>query len=178
MSLSGLLTAVAEYVGDTLANDCGRPVPTKVMRYHGTMPDACCSAEGVLSISWSTGFPSRTFPSRSSDPCVGPPVYMLELRYVTCWAGIDPHAEGLILPDDRWDADAGMLAEVADCVTRALMNLSCSPDTADPFTVAIYEHIFARQIQYVETTPIRPSGLCAGVTWKLYASVASGEAVS
>lgn len=179
MSLSALLTATVEYVGDTLVNDCGRPVPTKVMRYHGTMPDACCTADGVLSISWSSGFASQKFPSRSSDGCTGPPVYMLEVRYVTCWAGIpDPSPQGIILPDDTWDDDAAMLADVADCVGRALMRLSCAPDLEDPFVAAIFAETPSRQVQYVDATPIRPSGLCAGVTWKLYAAVARGHAAS
>lgn len=173
MSLSALLTAVVEYVGDSIVNDCGRPIPTKVMRYHGTMPDACCTDDGVLSISWSSGFPSATFPSRSTDPCNGPPVYTIEVRYVTCWAGIDPTATGsVILPDDQWDADAAILADVADCVARALTRLSCgSPDLGDPFVAAIYEQAARGKVQWSETTIVRPGGLCAGITWKLYAAL-------
>lgn len=179
MSLSGMLTALVEYTADVIVNDCGRPVPTKVMRYHGTMPDACCTDDGVLSISWSNGYPSKDFPSRATDPCTGPPVYSIEVRYVTCWAGIDPSPEGVILPDDRWDTDAAILADLADCVNRGYLRLSCgNPDMDDPFIAAVFAQTLRNHVRWYDTTIVRPSGLCAGITWKLYAAIARGEAAS
>jgi len=179
MSLSDLESAIIEFIGDVLVNDCARPEPTKVMRYHGTMPDACCTDDGVLSISWEQGFPSKIFPQRSTDKCVGAPVYTFNIRYVTCWAGLtDVSPEAVVMPDDQWDADAAMLADVADCVARQLLKLACDPISPDPFTAAILEQVMANQFQWIDTTPVRPGGLCAGVTWRVYASLKSGAVAS
>lgn len=181
MSLSELETALAEYVGDVLVNDCHRPEPDRILRYHGArgLPDDCCSKNGTLSISWERGYPSLTFPASAgtnASSCTGFRVYVLKVRYVVCWPGLDVNAiDGQPrLPDDEWDGEAAMLADVADCVAAALMRLSCDPDVADPFVVAVLEQVGARSmIRFAEVTPTGPLGLCAGVLWTVYARVAT-----
>lgn len=179
MSLSDLESAVLEYVGDVLVNECGRPAPDRLLRYHGVAPDDCCTTNGTLSISWEVGYPSEKFPSRGNSQCVGAPVYTLNVRYVTCWPGLGTVTpEGYVLPDDAWDSTAAMLADAADCVSRSLMRLACDPISDDPLVAAILEQCLRNQFQWIETTPVRPSGLCAGVTWKMYASVKSAAVPS
>lgn len=176
MTLSTLETAVIEYVGDVITNVCGRPSP-EVIRYHGgTVPDDCCTDDGTLSIWWGRLFASAQFPSQSTDLCVGPPVSELYLRYSVCWPKADVTASGGIVNrlDPACDAAAAVLADVADCVHRALIRLSCRPDQDDPFVAAIQNELFPENaIRWRETTAARPLGGCAGVTWALYAAVKS-----
>lgn len=175
MTLSTLETAVIEYVGDVLTNTCGRPSP-EVIRYHGgPVPDDCCTEDGTLSIWWGRLFASKAFPSQSTELCVGPPVSELNLRYSICWPKADVGESGVLnVLDPAWDAKAAILADVADCVHRALIRLSCKPDPDDPFIDAIQNELFPKNaIRWRETTPARPLGGCAGVSWALYAAVKS-----
>jgi hypothetical protein len=184
MSLSGVLTALAEYVGDAIVNDCGRPVPDRVIRYHGTLPNDCCTDNGFLAVNWQTGFASVTFPAAATgtaDPCRGLPVVEVRLRYVVCWDAPEVTQQGVTVnaeQDARWDADAAMLAEVADGVTRALLRLTCEI-SLDPLFVAVMDEVGPKHwLRFVAADPIVPLGGCAGVQWRLYCGVRSAGAVS
>lgn len=175
MSLSGLLTAVGEYVGDTLVNECGRPAP-EVLRYHGTLPNDCCTDDGVLSVSWEREQAFLKFPASSAgaaEPCPGLPMVRLIVRYVVCWPVPDVLAEsGTVLDYPGWDLRAATLADVADCVTRALIRLQCSPPDG-PFADAVVAAAGRDRFRFVESTPILPGGGCAGVRWHADAGIAS-----
>lgn len=181
MSLSGLLTAVADYVADVLVNECGRPVPDRVFRYHGRAPQDCCTDAGVLDVSWDRLFPSTSFPTAAggSEPCPGAPVTPLTVRYTVCWPV--PELQPTVLNVDfaGYDALAAELADVADCVSRWLLDLSCDPFLEDPYVAAIFDHAPRGRVRLVESSPILPAGGCAGVQWRLNAApTAAVESVS
>lgn len=179
MSLSGLMTAVVEYAADVIVNDCGRPIPDRVQRYHDDMPHVCCSENGMLAINWTTeqivgGFPTVPAP----QPCNGFPVSLLNLKYVVCWPPLDVSKAGAVLPEIETDAIAAMLADVADCVLRALNRLQCSPDLTDPLQAAVLLATGPSRFRPITVTPLAPRGLCAGVRWSMYAAVRTPMAVS
>lgn len=166
MSLSGLLTAIDEYVGDVLVTDLGRPSP-RVLRYHGIMPHDCCDDAGFLVSSWE---PMRPTPG-SQDPCQFSLV-TLNVRYVTCWPAADVDAQtGVVINTDQWDTPSAVFADVALAVTRALIRLGCQPDMTDPFVAAVFAHTGRTGVIWQDTAPIPALGLCAGVQWRAVASV-------
>lgn len=163
-----LETALAEFVGDVLVNDCGRPVPDRVLRYHGTLPNDCCTDNGVLAVSWNTITPQGT-------ECSAFPQAEVRLRYVVCWPVAEVDERGVTVDDATWDQRAAMLADVADCVTRGLLGLSCSDD--DPLAQAVAAATVGR-IRFLAAEPITPQGGCAGVQWRLTAGVRFGVSAS
>lgn len=172
MSFSGLLTALTEYVGDVLVNDCGRPAPAKVTRYFGTqgLPQDCCDARGVLSTSWDEGWASEKFPQKtvlSGSGCTGMPVYTVAIRYDVCWTPPSKVGGGLYLPMDTWDTDAAMLADTADCVARALIRLACG-GAEGAFADAVRAAARGNAVAYVNVVPNAHPGSCARLTWHLY----------
>jgi hypothetical protein len=177
VSLGMLMTGIVEYVGDVIVNDCGRPVPDRMLRYHGTIPSDCCPANGLLAVNWGDGRASESFGSSSgtqqNDPCAARPVYQIQLRYKTCWPVPDADQSGVVLIDPEWDETAAMLADVADCVTRALIALTCGA-VSDAFTRAVRDQTAGRWLRYAATTPILPLGGCAGVLWTLTAAPLPG----
>lgn len=177
MSLSGVLTALLNYAGDVLVNDCGRPAP-RVLRYHGIMPHDCCADPGFLVGSWEREYASSTFPNAGATnpaPCPGTPVTILILRYVVCWPVPKVSQSGVTLMDDGWDERAAVLADVADCMSRAFMRLQCGPPAADDeYAVALMAATGRERLRLIEATPIAALGGCAGVQWRLYAGVAQG----
>jgi len=183
MSLSGLMTALAEYVGDALVNDVGRPPPDRILRYHGLLPHDCCTDNGFLAVNWQQEFVSMTFPVQatgSADNCSGRPVAEIRLRYVVCWEAPAAGPGGVVVSDEqdtRWDTTAGMLAEVADGVTRALLRVTCDLPT-DELGRAVVEACGRGWLRFVSADPILPDGTCAGVQWRLYCGVRSAGAVS
>lgn len=178
MSLSTLLTALNEYVGDVLVNDCDRPEPDLMFSYHGRPPDDCCTDAGTLSTFWALGSVS---PGRET-PCGGPPEFTIHIRYTTCWSIPKAGQSGVVVDDAqaaRWNADALMLADVADCVTRSIVALLCAEGTSeDPLVAAITDELVNRSARFQDTTPILPLGGCAGVLWRLIASVRNPVVVS
>jgi hypothetical protein len=180
MSLSGVMTALAEYVGDSIVNDCGRPPPDRVLRYHGTLPHDCCTDNGFLAVNWQQQFLSTIFPLQatgSADNCAGRPVAEIRLRYVVCWPAPEVGTNGVVLEDERWDGAAATLAEVADGVARALLRLTCEPPL-DPLGQAVVEQAGRGWLRFIGADPILPDGTCAGVQWRLYCGVRSAGAVS
>lgn len=186
MSFSGLLTSVAEYVGETLVDDCGRPPPTRVLRYHGTagLPWDCCTDDGILSVGWDQEFVSDPFPSQWRGSSDGPGVMAaaLTVRYVVCWTA--PEVNGttgrLVLTDavyDRFDATTAMLAEVADCVGRALLRLNCAAPTSD-VQLDVLAASGCNRFAYQNVVPTGPQGSCAGLLWRAYAGVVPGGSLS
>lgn len=184
MSLSGLMTALAEYVGDSIVNDCGRPPPDRVLRYHGVLPHDCCTDNGFLAVNWFTEYASTTFPvaaTGSGDPCTGLPVAEMRLRYVVCWSEPEVTQQGVTINDEQdatWDVTAGMLAEVADGVSRALLRLTCDVSVDDLALAVVREVGAPSRLRFVACDPITPLGGCAGVQWRLYCGVRSAGAVS
>lgn len=180
MSFASLLTALTEYVGDVLVNDCGLPVPDRVLRYHGTLPDDCCSEAGTLSASWALGVATVDFPasaaSQKADPCTQIPLYTVSMRYKTCWPVPEVNENGVELIDEQWDAKASMLADTADCVARSLIHLGCRQPgmVADPLTVAVQAQLARGWLRYIDVTPSVPLGGCAGLVWRMYASPLPG----
>lgn len=183
MSLSALLTAVVEYAADVIVNDLGRPEPDRILRYHGNLPHDCCTDAGFLTVQWVSEYPSATFPNpsaSSASPCEGTPAVELRVRYVVCWPEPETTASGVVVSDaydTRVDALTAVLADVADGVFRAFLRLSC-PGTAafDPAAADVLAA--AARVRAVDATPITPSGMCAGVQWRLYAAPSAGVSAS
>lgn len=171
MSLSAVETALVDYVGDVIVNECGRPVPEHVLRYHGELPHYCCTEDGVLAIDWTLETFVSTFPTTPQrDPCAGLPVATLSIKYFVCWPAITFVDGHVVMDTDTWDSEAAMLADVADCVARALMRLRCDPTNTDPFVQAVLAES-GRQVQFIDAAPMPVRGLCAGVRWRMYAAV-------
>lgn len=176
MSFSALLTAVNEYVADTLVNDCGRPEPDRQLSYHGRLPHDCCTADGFLVTSWSAGRPQNR-----DQPCQGPPMFTVDIRYVICWDVPEVGNTGVNITDAQdstWNNDALMLADVADCVARALARLACTDGgEQDDVEAAVLAELTGRP-RYTGVSPIVPLGGCAGLQWQLEVAVARGPAIS
>lgn len=179
MSLSGMLTALVEYVGQVIVDECALPAPGRVLRYHGDAP-ADCPADGQLSVSWERLYPTVQFPASSStarEPCAGYPMFVANVLYLRCWKIPEADETGVALEDTRWDADSAILADVAECVSRAIIRLSCAP-SVDPFAKAVTDRAPRAAIRLLECTPIMPSGDSAGVRWKAYVGLTGSEPVS
>jgi len=179
MSLSMLMTTLAEYVGDVLVNDCGAPAPDRVLRYHGAIPADCCTENGTLAVSWNDGFGSQDFPNNGANakaaPCSAIPLYSLSIRYRVCWPVPEANANGVELIDPQWDGVAAQLADVADCVSRALLSLACTtPAPLDSFQRAVLANVSRGWLRFVDVAPILPLGGCAGVLWRMSAAPTPG----
>lgn len=180
MSLSGLMNAVVEYVGDRLVNDIGRPVPDRMLRYHGPLPHDCCTDDGMLSVHWTdartTAVGVGSTANEANNPCVQRPMVTLVVRYVICWPEPDI-VEGVPRIDDAYDAavneKAGMLADVQDGITRALAALGCG-EPVDQFVDAIWRNIAGTSLRFVDASPILPGGGCAGVLWRVHVAPLPG----
>lgn len=183
MSLAALESAVLTYVVQTLTEDCDRPTPYRAFRYHG--PNAsidCCSpdpdTEGYVAISWQREAPSAT-PSGQSrgGPCLLDPV--LEVRYLVCWhlPAVNENTGLPIIPNElvaEWDEDAGMLADVSDCVARALCSLNCSGRADAPELLAQVHcdsFTFLEALPIASGTPGGGGGGCVGVLWRAKARI-------
>lgn len=174
MSLSALLTAVVEYVGDELVNTCDRPAPGRVLRYFGTagLPqDLGCDSDGVLSISFDRGYPSEAFPADSSSrppSCTAFPVYVVAIRYDVCWTEPEIDPDGITLIDDTWDADAAMLSDVADCIARALIHLTCGTATSEKAQAVVdAARGCDKGLAYKEVVPSVGGG-AARIVWRMF----------
>jgi hypothetical protein len=173
VSLSLLLTALNEFVGDILVNDCGRPAPTRQLSYHGRLPHDCCTDDGFLVTSWESGRSEG-----GGEPCAGLPAYTVNVRYVVCWDLPEVGTSGVEITDaqdTKWNNDALMLADVADCVARSLIGLTCDDDPLASVLVALSRK---QGLRYTGVSPIVPLGGCAGVQWQLNAPVRSGPVIS
>lgn len=189
MSLSALMGALVEYVGDALVNDCGVEAPDRILLYHsGNVPADCCTDAGTLVVSWSTGFASQDFPAAISgaraDPCAARPVYTITIHYRRCWPVPNVDSEGVeVSPvqDAVYNAAAALFADVSECVTRALLRLNCRSGNVvvDAEVVDLQRAILdqvsgAGWLRFVDTSPTVPSGGCAGVLWRLHAAPRPG----
>lgn len=161
--LSGALTAYAEYIADVITNECGRPVPARLLRYHGhAVPEDLGCDTGVLSVWW-----NQLRPQGSAD-CATPLETTLYARYVTCWKILDITREGkTILDDAKQDGDAAVLADVADCVSRALIRLDCAPAADDSETMRSLRAfaLSGGKLPFLSGRPIGADGGIAGVEW-------------
>lgn len=180
MSLSVLETAVNEYIGQILVDECARPEPDRVLRYHGEPPNLCCSQDGMLATWWENLYTSASFPNNTTTatPCQGPVTTVIATKYVVCWPKLNVSSQGgITLPDAEHDATAAMLADVGECVMRALLALTCDPERSDPFVAAVLAQT-GKLLRFADCVPLAPRGLCAGVKWRLYAAVAVPLALS
>lgn len=182
MSLSALMNAVVEYVGDRLVNDVGRPVPDRMLRYHGTLPHDCCTDDGFLAVNWTDGRASDegtgSAASKRNDPCAQRAMVTLVVRYVICWPD-PPTVEGVPVVDDAYDTEvnmkAGMLADVEDGITRALVALGCrGAGPVDQYEAAVWRNHAGTSLRFVDASPILPLGKCAGVQWRLHVAPLPG----
>lgn len=180
MSLATLETALVEYVADVLVNDCGRPVPDHVLRYHDELPHYCCTDNGVLAINWTIETMVGTFPNGAQrDPCAGMPQATLNIKYVVCWPALEMIDGAVVMNVEEWDERAAMLADVADCVSRALVALRCGAqhEPVDEYVQAVLDES-GRRVLFVDATPMPIRGLCTGVRWRLYAQPLTPPAAS
>ena len=144
------------------------------LSYHGRLPHDCCTDDGFLVTSWESG---RT--EGGAPPCAGIPSYTITIRYVVCWSVPEAGEAGVDISDGQdttWNNDALMLADVADCVSRALVGITCL--AADDFADAIVAQIRPQSLSFTGVSPIVPLGGCAGVQWQLNAAVRNGPVIS
>lgn len=162
--LADLLTAWAEFLGDRLVNVCGQDAPDRVLRYHGGPPPDDAGCDNVLSVWWD---PPLTLTGTSREqPCGGPLTATIGARWTRCWKIPEASKSGLIRDDVRWDADAAILADVAECVASEIVGLQCAPKTgnADPFVQAVLDRIAS--LSFAGANPYGPGGGSAGVLWR------------
>lgn len=159
MALADALTAYAEFVGDTLVNLCGEPVPDRVLRYHnGPVPDEIeCSRNGILSVWWDAPI--------YAGKCGQPLVVTLGARWSVCWPVPEATPNGVVLADDEWDAQAGRFANVAECVGRALTALGCSDVPPTDKGAAFLAHVISGNLRLSAIRGHGPLGGVAGVGW-------------
>jgi hypothetical protein len=172
VSIGSLETAVTEYLLDALI-ECGRPEPDRVLRYHGLLPHDCCTANGLLVVSWELGYGTNPFPNDSSsrsEPCPAMLTVNLLHRYVMCWPAPKEAINGLIPVDEAWDLAAATLADIANCGARAFLRLQCAPDLSDELQAAVIQEIGRNRFRFRSTAPIPAQGLCAGVEWRTIAT--------
>ena len=179
MTLSLTENALLEFVGDVITNECARPIPA-VWRYHSHgLPDDCCTDDGVLSIYWERFNFSNRIPGTSAasiEPCAGVPYVALALRYVVCWPVPQVTGSGAVVPYAAADETAAMLADVAECVSLALVRVICDPIDHDELSAGVHARTMQDTVRFVESVPVSPSGGCAGVLWRL--TLAPREAVT
>lgn len=164
MTLAAALTAWAEFLGDTLVNDCGQPVPSRVLRYHGGPPpeDYGCG-NGYLAVWWQAGLG----PKERTQQCTGPLTVTLGAKWMVCWKIAKADSKGVTLFDDQWDTDTARLADAAECVARALTRLTCPPPPSTPAALALFATMRQTSLRLVNVDPGRPSGGAASVTWQM-----------
>ena len=162
MALADTLTAFAEIVADSIVNDAGQPVPTRVVRYYGhALPDDYgCEGDGVLSVWW----PGPITAERPDQDCPGAPTLTLSARYTRCWQLPQVQQKSTTMFYDEWDAEAGVLSDVAEQVARRLMRLNCDqpPSGFDAALLALL-----RTPRFLDATPAGPLGGVAGVEWRI-----------
>lgn len=158
MNLAALETALLEFVVDAI-EDCDLPSPDHAIRHHGVLPDRCCTENGILSLSWEES------PAPSPTDCTGPLEWAFALRWVTCWPSEDLKPTGLLSVNyTARDAAAARIAAVTECVLAAFAGEICRWGKSD-----LRE--FAVSLRLGRTSPVTPSGLCAGVLWRIIATL-------
>jgi hypothetical protein len=172
---SSLLVVLTELVGDVIVNGdpreplaVSRPVPGRVLRYHGHAPpeDLDCEGGSYLAAWWENMVPKST-----TLPCPGPPVVTLGIKYVQCWKIAESVGGALTLHDGVWDTDAGTLADLAEDVMRVLTMLSCADGnpTGYEFVDAVVPLI--SKPRYVSTIAAGAGSGAAGVVWRINAGL-------
>lgn len=171
MSLADVTSETVAFVADVLVNDCGRPEPDRMLTYHGVLPHDCCTEDGLLVASWSSLVLTTAFPSSGGPaaPCAGTLAATIAVRYVVCWKVPEVSESGVVLEDTYWNATAMMLADVADCVTRAFARLQCAPPEPESPGALLIAATGRDRLRFVEASPIAVSGGCAGVQFRLNA---------
>lgn len=194
MSASGLMTAVLEYTADRLVNDAGADAPDRILSYHGTvLPADCCTEAGTLACMWADGRAGDKMPTSSAtaqvDPCAKLHQVTLDVRWLRCTPKVEVSPQGVTVNasfDTLWNDYALTMVDVADTVARQFTELQClatkphRPDDPelDEYELAVLANL-ARigSFRLLDWSPIVPSGLCAGVHWRL-AVAATPQATS
>lgn len=140
-------------------NNCGRPVPDRVTKYHGEIAVGCCDGNGFLTCHWNPAVPDRTgIPQGMGNP-MGERAADVMLRLYRCWPTV---LEDGTYPDAEANAAAEGLAQDADCIWSAITRAICEGLLAEYLAGC-------DGLELVSMTPRRPSGGCAGIEWKLHA---------
>lgn len=156
MSLASLESELLQLVVDAL-EDCDLEVPDEVLRHHGPHPTlpGCCTEAGVLSAYW------EEVPRPA--PCE-PTEWAIALKWSTCWPeDVDP------IDYASRDATSARIADVAECVLNALAREVCTWGGGS----RLFPH--AATLKLGRVTPIYPGGRCAGVVWRIVATVRRPE---
>lgn len=156
MSLADFESAVLQVVVDAL-EDCDQ-TPSPVVRYHGFLPNVCCTEAGTLSCSWEE--------SPAQGDCPGPSTWNLLVRWVICWPSMEPKGGNVQIDYPLVDAKAARIARVAECVEQALLAEVCAGAQGE-----LASHVVGGTLKVGRTTPIVPGGLCAGVAWRIVGAV-------
>lgn len=176
MSLADMLTTYAEIIAQELAYECVDdidPDKLRVLRYHAhAIPeDILCTKDGVLCVWWENIRPKST-----TTPCPGFPVVILHAKWYTCWKEADVNASGKTMKVHyaENDADAGRLAEIAECITRRLMNLACTAPNAvseedDPLMFAFLQ--MADGPAFLDCTSAGALGAAASLHWRIQTGI-------
>lgn len=179
--LSEAMTALAEFVADRIINRCGMPLPQgfRILRYHGGPPpeDLDCGG-GYLAVWWEGPAFAPTDQAGPRAQCPGPLTVVLGVKYVQCWQPADVDEDGITLHDTTWDADAAVLADLAQCITNHLLVFSCD-DMDGLFSDEAYQEVARTllRLRFLGVTPAAPQGAAASITWRV-AGVVQSPSVS
>lgn len=171
MSLPVTEAAFLAFVADTIEDGTAKR-PDREVVYHGILPDDCCSDAGTLAVWHEKIAGSDEFPVQWSGrgaKSTGWPLVTLVARLSTCWPiPKRPAGGGVILADPDWTERAKRLALVDEVVCTALIGLSCG----QPPGSAVLAELHCDQFRFIDAVPTKPSGGCAALTWRAFASIA------
>jgi hypothetical protein len=174
-SLPNLMTALADYVAETIQVDAAQPPVDRVLRYQGgPAPDDCCTDNGILSVWHEKLYPTIIFPiplTFSGQMDGGLPVAVIGMRYAVCWNPAQVDANGHVIIDDTdWDRDAARLALVDEAVCDALLRLSCATH-GDTLWQAVVGEVACSAFRFRDSLVSKPTGGCAAVQWHVVAGL-------
>lgn len=171
MNLPTVLTAWEEYVAGAIGRAVNDPtIPERKTRYHGKLPDDCCTDKGTLGVWWEHLDPSVSFPIPLLLKGEMSGAFQLAdfgARYAMCW--YVPKAEELTAKETlkRWDGDAHHLALIAEYVTAELLDLSCGQ-------ASLGDGVICQGVRW-KSTRQDISGGCAGVEWHAVLGLSGAE---
>ena len=171
MSLADMLSAYAEIIADALINDCDADIDEtkfRVMRYHAhAVPeDVLCTKDGVLCVWWENIRPKNL----GNAQCSAFPMVILHAKWYTCWKEATTNGNKMTYYYDQNDEDAARLAEIAECVSRRLMDTACAQVNSvsvesDPLAYAFLT--LADKPRFLDCTPSGALGGAASLHWRI-----------
>lgn len=176
-----MLTAYANIISQVMVRECVDDIDEtklRVLRYHGhAIPeDVTCTGDGVLCVWWENILPKST-----TTPCPAFPVVVLHAKWYTCWKEATVTGNKMTVHYDDNDADAARLAEIAECVTRRLMDIACLSgvnavdEDDDPQAHAFLT--LADKPAFLDCTPGGASGGAASLHWRVRTGIFHVETV-